>query len=71
MTFTFSSPVFESGQVIPGRYTCDGDNISPPLAWEHVPEGAKSLALVVEDPDAPLTTWIHWVIFNIPPEKNG
>jgi hypothetical protein len=71
MTFTLSSPVFESGQAIPERYTCDGGNMSPPLAWEHVPEGTQSLALVVEDPDAPLTTWVHWVIFNIPPEKNG
>lgn len=71
MTFTLSSPAFEHGQPIPRRYTCDGDDISPPLAWAGVPAGTESLALIVDDPDAPdpaapKLTWVHWVLYNIP-----
>lgn len=53
MTFTLSSPAFQNGGAIPRRYTCDGDDISPPLAWAGIPAGTKSLALIVDDPDAP------------------
>lgn len=60
-----SSAFIESGS-IPSQYTCDGDNISPPLSWQGVPEGTKSLALIVDDPDAPSKTWVHWVVYNIP-----
>lgn len=61
-----SSPAFEDGTLIPSRYTCDGPNISPPLVFEDVPEGAKTLVLLVEDVDAPANPWVHWLVFNIP-----
>jgi Raf kinase inhibitor-like YbhB/YbcL family protein len=63
-----TSTAFTDGQAIPAKYTADGDDVSPPLAWEHVPEGTRSLALVCEDPDAPRGTWTHWVLFNLPPD---
>ena len=63
-----SSAAFEDGGKIPVRYTCDGNNVSPPLRWSGVPNGTKSLALICDDPDAPMGTWVHWVLFNIPVE---
>jgi Raf kinase inhibitor-like YbhB/YbcL family protein len=57
--------------MIPAKYTCDAENISPPLAWSGVPETAKTLALVADDPDAPRGTWVHWVIYNIPATEKG
>lgn len=65
--FTLVSPAFAGGDSIPAEYTCDGLDISPPLEWGGVPEGTVSLALVCDDPDAPVGTWVHWVIFDIPP----
>ncbi|MBI2486098.1 MAG: YbhB/YbcL family Raf kinase inhibitor-like protein [Deltaproteobacteria bacterium] len=56
--------------MIPKKYTCDGPNISPPLSWDSVPGGTKSLALICDDPDAPRGTWVHWVIFNLPANMN-
>lgn len=56
---------------IPSKYTCDGENISPPLSWEGVPADAVSLALICDDPDAPSKVWTHWVIFNMPPVDGG
>lgn len=75
MKFTLTSPAFEHGEAIPRRYTCDGDEISPPLRWSGVPEGTKSLALIVDDPDAPdpaapKRVWVHWVLYNLPPDCN-
>ena len=66
------SPAFEHEGTIPAQYTCEGKDVSPPLTWSGVPAAAKSLALVVEDPDAPdpaapEMTWVHWVLYNIPP----
>ena len=61
-----TSPAFTEGGMIPAQYTCNGADISPPLAWEEVPEDAKSLALIVDDPDAPVGTWVHWVLYNLP-----
>ena len=61
-----SCPVFRNNDLIPEQYTCDGINISPPLRIGHIPEGTKSLAIIVEDPDAPSKTWIHWLMWNIP-----
>ena len=62
-----SSPAFENNGSIPKTYTCDGTDVSPPLKIENVPPEAKSLALIVDDPDAPMGTWVHWVLWNIPP----
>ncbi|MAE42683.1 YbhB/YbcL family Raf kinase inhibitor-like protein [Candidatus Woesearchaeota archaeon] len=61
-------PVFEHNKEMPSEYTCDGSNINPELNIEDVPENAKSLALIMDDPDAPMGTWIHWVVWNIPTE---
>lgn len=62
------SPAFAHGGVIPSKYTCEGENVSPPLEWSDVPEGARAMALVVDDPDAPAKVWVHWVLYNLPPE---
>lgn len=61
-----SSEVFSPGEYIPEKYTCDGEDVSPPLVWSDPPEGVGSFALIMEDPDAPVGTWIHWVLYNIP-----
>jgi Raf kinase inhibitor-like YbhB/YbcL family protein len=71
-----TSPSFEAGGEIPRRHTCQGEDLSPALAWADVPAGAKTLALVVDDPDAPdpaapKTTWVHWVVFDIPATATG
>lgn len=63
---TITSPAFESGQAIPAKYTCEGADISPPLQFIDVPAGAKSLSLICDDPDAPVGTWVHWVIYDLP-----
>ena len=70
MAITVTSTAFQEGGMIPKQYTCDGADISPPLSWSGVPEGVKSLALVSDDPDAPMGTWVHWVLFNIPPSTH-
>jgi Raf kinase inhibitor-like YbhB/YbcL family protein len=62
-----SSPVFKNNSNIPAKYTCTGKDVNPPLVIENVPAGAKSLALIVDDPDAPVGTWVHWVMWNISP----
>ncbi len=66
MTITIVSPAFEQGGMIPAKYTCDGMDISPALKFEGIPEEAKSIALIADDPDAPMGTWVHWVLFNLP-----
>jgi Raf kinase inhibitor-like YbhB/YbcL family protein len=72
VTFKLTSTAFPDGGEIPAKYTCEGQDISPPLAWTAVPPNAKSLALIVDDPDAPdpaapKMTWVHWVLYNIAP----
>lgn len=65
--FRLSSPAFENNGNIPSKYTCDGRDINPPLVIENPPQDTKSFALIVDDPDAPMGTWVHWVVWNIPP----
>jgi Raf kinase inhibitor-like YbhB/YbcL family protein len=71
MEITLTSDAFAEGGMIPEIYTCDGPDISPPLKWSGVPEGTKSLALICDDPDAPSKTWVHWVLYNIPPDMTA
>ncbi|MEW5745200.1 MAG: YbhB/YbcL family Raf kinase inhibitor-like protein [Nitrospirota bacterium] len=66
-TMRITSPVFEDNGPIPEKYTCDGDDINPPLVIDKAPPAARSLALIVDDPDAPMGTWVHWVVWNIDP----
>lgn len=66
MKIRMKSTAFEEGGMIPKKYTCDGADVSPPISWTAVPEGTKSLALICDDPDAPMGTWVHWVLFNLP-----
>jgi Raf kinase inhibitor-like YbhB/YbcL family protein len=68
MEIKITSPAFEDGGMIPSKYTCDGEDISPPLHWEAVPDGTVSIAIISDDPDAPMGTWVHWVLFNLPPD---
>jgi len=63
---TVRSPAFPHEETIPSKYTCDGENLSPPLAIDDIPEGTASLVLIMEDPDSPNGTWDHWVMFNMP-----
>lgn len=65
------SAVFNDGESIPKKYTCEGPNVSPPLQFLNVPPEAKSLLLLVEDPDAAAEPWVHWLVFNIPVESKG
>lgn len=76
MAMTITSPAFSHNEEIPERYTCDGLDVSPPLDWSGVPAGTHSLVLIVDDPDAPdpaepKMTWVHWVLYNIPPNAEG
>jgi len=71
MAFALTSPAFETGQPIPARFTADGDDISPTLEWTAPPGGTKSLALIVDDPDAPAGTWVHWILAGIPPDRTS
>jgi Raf kinase inhibitor-like YbhB/YbcL family protein len=76
MTMTITSPAFEHNAAIPSRYTCEGDDTSPPLNWSGVPTGTRSLVLIVDDPDAPdpaapMRTWVHWLLYNLPPDTTG
>jgi len=76
MSFALSSTAFIHGGEIPSKHTCEGEDAAPPLKWEGVPENARSLVLIVDDPDAPdpkapKMTWVHWVLYNIPPDTAG
>jgi Raf kinase inhibitor-like YbhB/YbcL family protein len=73
MSFALASSAFAAGTPIPRRYTCEGADVSPPLRWSGAPESTRSLALIVEDPDAPdprapRMTWVHWLVYNLPPD---
>jgi Raf kinase inhibitor-like YbhB/YbcL family protein len=65
-----TSTAFSEGGMIPAQYTCNGPDVSPPLNWEDVPEETKSLALIADDPDAPVGTWVHWVLYNLPADTH-
>ncbi|HUH65324.1 MAG TPA: YbhB/YbcL family Raf kinase inhibitor-like protein [Syntrophales bacterium] len=65
------SSAFKKGARIPAKYTCDGVNVSPPIVWSKLPAGTKSLALICDDPDAPVGTWVHWVIYDVPGDSKG
>jgi len=76
MSLTITSGAFAPNAAIPREHTCDGADVAPPLAWTGIPEGTKSLVLIVDDPDAPdpaapRTTWVHWVLYNLPPDATG
>jgi Raf kinase inhibitor-like YbhB/YbcL family protein len=71
MAFALTSDAFEQGAAIPSRYTCEGDDLSPPLSWIDVPDDALSLALICDDPDAPAGTFTHWVAWGIDPSAGG
>ena len=76
MAMTLSSPAFQQNGHIPSKYTCEAEDVSPPLAWEGVPNVAKSLVLIIDDPDAPdprapKMVWVHWVVYNMPPDTKN
>jgi Raf kinase inhibitor-like YbhB/YbcL family protein len=76
MGMSITSPTFDHNESIPSKFTCSGNDISPPLRWSGVPSQAKSLVLIVDDPDAPdptapKMTWVHWVLYNLPPFCDG
>ena len=66
---TISSPAFENNGIIPPKYTCSGEDVNPQLNIEGIPKETKSLVLIVDDPDAPMGDWVHWIVWNIPPKK--
>jgi Raf kinase inhibitor-like YbhB/YbcL family protein len=68
MAFTINSSAFDQGGIVPKKHTCDGPDLSPALKWTDPPEGTKSLALIMDDPDAPVGIWVHWVLYNLPSE---
>lgn len=68
MAMNLTSPAFKNGETIPMEYTCSGEDKSPELNWSGVPKAAKSLALIADDPDAPMGTWVHWVLYDLPAE---
>jgi len=71
MPFELTSTAFAPGEPIPRKYSCDGEDISPPLQWSDPPQGTQSFALIADDPDAPLGTWVHWVLYNLPAEARA
>lgn len=68
MAMEIKSAAFQNGADIPRKYTCDGADVSPPLRWENAPSGTKGFALIADDPDAPVGTWVHWVIYDLSAE---
>ncbi len=71
MAMALTSPSFNEGEPIPVKFTCDGEDISPELDWFGTPEGTVSMALIMDDPDAPGSTWVHWVLYDLPMDLSG
>ncbi len=71
MAFSITSPAFDNGSTIPKNHTCDGTDPSPQLKWADRPAGTKSFAIIMDDPDAPPGTWVHWIIYDIPADTKG
>jgi Raf kinase inhibitor-like YbhB/YbcL family protein len=76
MAMTLKSPAFKQNGHIPSKYTCEGEDVLPPLAWDSVPDGAKTLVLIIDDPDvpdpkAPKMVWVHWIVYNLPPDTES
>ncbi len=71
MVLEITSSAFDANSAIPAKHTCDGEDLSPALGWTGVPEGAKSLVLIMDDPDAPPGTWVHWVLYDLPADASG
>jgi Raf kinase inhibitor-like YbhB/YbcL family protein len=69
--FKLTSSAFQDGTTVPAKYTCSGQDVSPPLAWSGAPAGTKSFALLMDDPDAPGGTWVHWVLFDLPADAQS
>ncbi|GMQ78093.1 MAG: YbhB/YbcL family Raf kinase inhibitor-like protein [Anaerolineae bacterium] len=70
MSIKLNSEAFDDGGLIPVKYTCDGEDISPSLSWSELPDGTSSLALIMDDPDAPGGIWVHWILYNLPPSTD-
>lgn len=71
MSMKIESPAFKEGGMIPEKYTCDGENISPPVNWSNIPRDTRYLAIIMDDPDAPSGDFVHWIIYNISAETHG
>src|SRR5712692_6995789 len=71
MAFSLTSTAFKDGTAIPVKHTCDGADVSPPLAWSGAPSGAAAFALIMDDPDAPAGTWVHWVLYDLPARSSA
>jgi len=71
MTMSITSPAFNYGEALPIQFSCDGENVSPDLDWFGIPDGTVTLALIMDDPDAPVGTWVHWVLYNLPVDIPG
>lgn len=71
MSIQVTSSAFKEGENIPRKHTCDGEDLSPALSWSGIPQGTASLALIADDPDAPVGTWVHWVVADLSPELTG
>jgi len=71
MNLQITSTAFSEGQTIPAKYSCEGSDASPPLKWTNAPANTKSFALIADDPDAPAGTWVHWVLYDLPPNTTG
>ncbi len=71
MAFEIKSSAFEHNQAIPKKYSCESSDVSPPLSWSNPPQGTKGFALIADDPDAPMGTWVHWVLYDLPSSNHG